>query len=168
MRKLRRIALLMVAILSVPAWGLSTLAAEENSDKGPRTPLDLIEERLAKRDDGPVPGAIILGSDAAVDAYLFQVSLLSADTKPGQEANGHFGGGSMIAPQWILTAGHFVTSDSRVASSKQIEAYVGSTNFKNGDRIAVRAIHRHPGYVHEFLDNDVALVQLAREPTPRA
>jgi secreted trypsin-like serine protease len=154
----------IVTVILASSGDLSMGAAGQSLEKGPRTPLDIVEEKLAKRDHGPSPGRIILGSEAAAGAYPFQVSVLAASAKPGQEANGHFCGGSMIGNRWVLTAGHCVTSDGDIASPKQIDVYAGSINFKNGDRVPVKAVFRHPSYAADFLDNDLALLLLSREP----
>ena len=96
--------------------------------------------------------------------YPFQVSLLAAVVPGGQETDGHFCGGSLIAATWVLTAAHCVTSNKEVVAPKLIDVYAGSNDFSDGDRISVKTIVRHPSFVPDYFENDVALLQLAREP----
>jgi secreted trypsin-like serine protease len=129
--------------------------------KMPKTPLDLIHERVSNK---LIRQKVILGKPAPAGAYPFQVSMLDASVKRGQEFDGHFCGASLIAPTWVLTAAHCVTVEGKIAPPKAIEVYAGSNNFKNGDRIPVKAIFRHPKFTNDYLENDVALLQLARAP----
>jgi secreted trypsin-like serine protease len=109
---------------------------------------------------------IILGSEVEAGAYPFQVSIINATAKPCAEQNGHFCGGTMIDAGWVLTAGHCVTSNGTLLSPQDVHVYVGSHNFKDGDRIPVAKVFRHPDFVREFFENDIALLQLLRSPKP--
>ena len=130
--------------------------------KGPKTPLDLAKERADSA--GPVHSKVYGGKDAPPGAFPFQVSLILAEAKKGEEFSYHFCGGSLISDTWVLTAGHCVTSEGEIVDPKGINVYLGSTDFKNGDRIAVKSIYRHPQYIADFTDNDVALLKLERAP----
>lgn len=147
--------------LTVLTVGLSiAVVGASQAQKSRKTPLDLINERVER---GLVHHKIILGKPAPPGAYPFQVSMISSRTKKGQEFDGHYCGAAMIAPTWVLTAGHCVTAEDQVASPRSFDVYVGSQDFHNGDRIPVKSIYRHPNYTALF-ENDVALLQLARAP----
>ena len=147
------------AAVAATIAGINPGTAQET--KMPKTPLDLIHERVNNK---LIRQKVILGKPAPAGAYPFQVSMLDASVKRGQEFDGHFCGASLIAPTWVLTAAHCVTVDGKIAPPKAIDVYAGSNNFKNGDRIPVKAIFRHPKFTDDYLENDVALLQLARAP----
>jgi secreted trypsin-like serine protease len=130
--------------------------------KGPKTPFDLAKERVGAGE--PSHKKVYGGQDAPPGSFPFQVSLIMAEAKKGEEFNYHFCGGSLIADTWVLTAGHCVTSEGEIIDPKSINVYLGSTNFKDGDRIAVKSLYRHPQYNVDFTDNDVALLKLERAP----
>ena len=144
---------------ALAAFVVSAHAAE---GKGPKTPLDLAMERAGTGD--PSRKKVFGGQDAPPGSFPYQVSMILADAKAGEEFNYHVCGGSMISDTWVLTAGHCITAEGEVADPKGIHIYVGSTNFKNGDRIAVKSVYRHPNYDAAFTDNDVALLKLDRAP----
>jgi secreted trypsin-like serine protease len=143
------------------AFAFAATAGAEGM-KGPKTPLDLAKERAAAID--PSHKKVYGGRDAPPGAFPFQVSLILSEAKKGEEFSYHFCGGSLIADTWVLTAGHCVTTEGEVTEPKGINVYVGSNDFKNGDRIAVKSVYRHPQYNADFTDNDVALLKLERAP----
>jgi secreted trypsin-like serine protease len=157
--KVYNLALVTGAFALAAAFALS---ASAEGMKGPKTPYDLAKERLGSAD--PSHQKVYGGKDAPPGAFPFQVSLLQAEAKKGDEFNYHFCGGSLIADTWVLTAGHCVTSEGEILDPTRINVYVGSTDFKNGDRIAVKSVYRHPQYNADFTDNDVALLKLERAP----
>src|SRR5262245_55491880 len=151
----------MLAALSAAIAAAFVQPGFAQSGKSPKTPLDQIHERIANK---LVRQKVILGKPAPAGAYPFQVSMIDAGTPGGQEFDGHFCGATFISPTWILTAAHCVTENGKVASPKAIEVYAGSQNFKNGERIPLKSIFRHPNYLDNFFENDIALLQLARAP----
>lgn len=68
----------------------------------------------------------------------------------------HGGDGTLIAPEWVLTAAHVADGMyRRTAGNLQVQ-------FDNGMTAVVRAVYLHPGYA-PLGRNDIALLQL-REP----
>jgi secreted trypsin-like serine protease len=157
--KVSGLALAAGALTLATAFAVS---ASAEGMKGPKTPLDLAKERAGSID--PSHKKLYGGQDAPPGAFPFQVSLILAEAKKGEEFSYHFCGGSLISDTWVLTAGHCVTSEGELVDPKGINVYVGSTDFKNGDRIAVKSVYRHPQYNADFTDNDVALLKLERAP----
>jgi secreted trypsin-like serine protease len=161
--RMRRSTKCKIAALVLAAATATVLTGpgEAQSQKMPKTPLDLAKERQAK---GFIRPKVILGTPAPAGAYPFQVSVMLAGAKKGQEFDAHICGASFIAPTWILTAGHCVTEDGKVSPPKSLEILAGTQDFRGGDRIPIKAIFRHPKYAEDYLENDVALLQLARAP----
>ena len=149
------------AAVAAAIAGINPGTAQET--KMPKTPLDLIHERVNNK---LIRQKVILGKPAPAGAYPFQVSLVDASVKRGQEFDGHFCGGTLISPTWVLPRPRTASRSTANAPPKAIDIYAGSNTFRNGDRIPVKAVFRHPKFVDDYLENDVALLQLARAPKP--
>ncbi|KAM5179548.1 transmembrane protease serine 2 [Mantella aurantiaca] len=98
-----------------------------------------------------VDNRIVGGTLAQTGDWPWQVSL--------QIGRSHVCGGSIITPDWILTAAHCV--EGSYASPNQWSIYVGSTNRLNdGSVYYVQRIISHPKYNTETKNNDIALMKL--------
>ncbi|MBA2607879.1 MAG: serine protease [Actinobacteria bacterium] len=91
--------------------------------------------------------AIVGGTNVAAGAYPFMASV--------QSRGSHFCGGSVIAPQWVLTAAHCVP-DSNAAG---LTVRVGSNNNTSGGTvIGVTQVLVHPSFNGTY--HDAALLKL--------
>lgn len=116
--------------------------------------------------------AIVGGQEAAPGAWPWMVALVSS----GKSAfAGQFCGGSLIAPQYVLTAAHCTfksdpnnpNADIQISPS-EVEVIVGDYQLTDsaGQRIKVQEIIRHESYGGATFNNDLALLRLVTPANP--
>jgi len=110
---------------------------------------------------------IVGGRESSPGAWPWQAALVRASYEDAYD--GQFCGGSLIAPEWVLTAAHCVANTGDPA---KIEVVLGRHRLSSdkGERIAVDMILVHPAYYAEQIENDIALLRLSEpsEQTPIA
>lgn len=128
-------------------------------------PFDAAKSRTKRIPDK----GIYFGEPTPKGAYPFIVALIQSDAKDDPEGNyiGQFCAGSLISDRWVVTAAHCVTSDGdrrhpTLVTPEKIDIYAGSSDFKDGARIKVKRVIRHPQYSYETMDNDIALLELVK------
>jgi len=123
-----------------------------------------------------VESKVIGGKDAAKDQFKWQVAIIRSDAAADDPFSGFFCGATLIGWHWALTAAHCTFEDNPKGrlfppveiAAEDVNVYVGSYNFTDGERIAVKRIVRHEHYNHETQDNDLALFELEVEPSDKS
>ncbi|HRW08823.1 MAG TPA: trypsin-like serine protease [Caldilineaceae bacterium] len=103
---------------------------------------------------------ILGGQEATPGAWPWQVALVYSYAESA--FSGQFCGGSLIAPEWVLTAAHCVEYTSATAVDVVLGQHQLSSN--DGERISVDDIVIYPDYVSPFVGGDLALLHL-RQPS---
>ncbi len=111
---------------------------------------------------GDLPWPMIVGGTEVDPAcpdckYPFMVSIQSTGYW-----GGHFCGGSLVRPDWVITAAHCVQGES--ASQLRVKIGLHNVNGTTGSETKlVDQIIVHPNYSGNSLDNDYALLHLTTE-----
>ncbi len=125
------------------------------------TQLSLTPERPTPISGHAAPQGIIGGQDAPEDAFPWMVALIPSWTS--DPLYDHFCGGSLIHPQYVLTAAHCVMDGNDAASARSVDVIVGAHRLsqRDGKRASIVRVIIHPDYDDAELENDVALLKLA-------
>ncbi|MGR9250338.1 trypsin-like serine protease [Rhizobium leguminosarum] len=136
--------------------------------------LLLASPALAQQDTdfaGEDGGRVIGGQAAKKGEWPWQVKILAPDPEQRGRFGGHCGG-SLIAPRWILTAAHCVTSgrsgkqdlfarDLLIVEGKSKIDKVIAVDGPDKPGLAVEDVIIHEDFDRKVFANDIALIKLA-------
>jgi Trypsin/SdrD B-like domain len=99
---------------------------------------------------------IVGGQPAPEGAYPFMALLMVSSAN--NPYSGKFCGGSLIAPNWVLTAAHCGV----IVPASNLDVVLGTNRLENPvTRIRAAEIIIHPSYVYPDNDFDIALIRLS-------
>ncbi|NOX61864.1 MAG: serine protease [Chloroflexi bacterium] len=148
------IVLFSLLLLLLSAVGV---AAQNGSQASQRAFALSSTPRAPTRPPAAAPD-IIGGEDAPPDAWPWMTALVFSDAANDFEAQ--FCGGSLIAPNWVLTAAHCV---EELLSPSEVQVIVGAYDLTNAPpRINVKRFIIHQDYNPSTVDSDIALLELEK------
>ena len=173
------VALLAVITMWLPLPALPAAADTDIQDaegfsSGPVMSRDAGAELLRRSPEPVFTAQVVAGSPARSGRWPAVVSLnLVAELDGGDDQAGHFCGGTIIAPEWVLTAAHCLTDptadglEQQLVPSELVEIIAGRTKLTSatGTRHAVEALLVADGWWEGKIGHDIGLVRLASPTT---
>jgi hypothetical protein len=155
--------LLVGALAVLTVCGLAaapSAAGAATSTSSGESSTSQADPQFSTRPDSRIVG----GEEAAPGAWPSQVGLLWSDTPDNYDAQ--FCGGTLIARNWVLTAGHCVLDTGFNPSPGDIDVLVGTQDLESGGtRIRAVEFRIHPAWRTLDGRNDIALIRLDK-PAP--
>ena len=115
----------------------------------------------------PIEASVVGGRPIAIARAPWQVALLSANASASDDDSweDQFCAGSLIAPEWVLTAAHCVFDRGRALAPADVEAMVGVgvlSESSSADRLRIDRIVVHPAWGGSTsFAADIALLRLS-------
>jgi len=147
-----RVSGLALAITVMAFASLSGTSSADDAELSVKLDLDVLDVR----------SRVVGGQSARPGRWPWQVWLLTE--WPTQKSWGTCGG-SIIAPNWVLTAAHCLQNDEGKFPSAVV-VFAGSVDRTDAELIRATNLIVHAGYDNDVLKNDVALIKLQREYGP--
>lgn len=144
------------------AW-LPYAHAQLNESKPEAGSIPIRDDRLIDHDVKLIGSKIIGGFYAKQGDDPWQVGFVRSELSgPYRRA---FCGGSLIAPNWVVTAAHCVDLDTKPGDFYIV---AGDVDLSKGAAVRIANIYVHPNYLAKHHLNDIALVKLERPATAPA
>lgn len=147
-------------------------AAAQEAGRPEASPQKRVPEaRAAQRKAAGDSNDRVFGGFAAEQgAWPFQVALLTSymlDNRPESQMDAQFCGGSLIAPNWVLTAAHCLVNEGKPVPAEAITVLSGATYLAEGKRLKVAEVIVHDGFDKNMasIDNDIGLLRLSGNAT---